>query len=36
MHLSETVTTGFFFLAPWLVFLPVIGLLINGSLVTVQ
>src|SRR5512141_875355 len=30
MHLSETVNTGFFFLAPWLVFFPVIGLLING------
>ncbi|GAB4464408.1 MAG: NADH-quinone oxidoreductase subunit L [Anaerolineales bacterium] len=29
MHLSETVTTGYFFLAPWLVFAPVIGLLIN-------
>ena len=29
MHLSETVNTGFFFLAPWLVFFPVIGLLIN-------
>lgn len=29
MHLSETVNTGFFFLAPWLVFAPVIGLLIN-------
>jgi NADH-quinone oxidoreductase subunit L len=30
MHLSETVNTGFFFLAPWLVFAPVIGLLINA------
>jgi NADH-quinone oxidoreductase subunit L len=30
MHLSETVNTGFFFLAPWLVFFPVIGLLINA------
>ena len=29
MHLSETVSTGFFFLAPWLVLAPVIGLLIN-------
>ncbi|HEX9838659.1 MAG TPA: NADH-quinone oxidoreductase subunit L [Anaerolineales bacterium] len=29
MPLSETVNTGFFFLAPWLVFAPVIGLLIN-------
>src|SRR5262245_26373443 len=29
MHLSEATTTGFFFLAPWLVFLPLIGLLIN-------
>jgi NADH-quinone oxidoreductase subunit L len=29
MHFSETVNTGFFFLAPWLVFAPVIGLLIN-------
>jgi len=32
MHLSETATTGFFFLAPWLVFFPVIGLLINAIL----
>ena len=29
MHLSETVNTGFFFLAPLLVFAPVVGLLIN-------
>jgi NADH-quinone oxidoreductase subunit L len=29
MHLSESVSTGFFFLAPWLVFAPVTGLLIN-------
>jgi NADH-quinone oxidoreductase subunit L len=29
MPLSETVNTGYFFLAPWLVFAPVIGLLIN-------
>ncbi len=29
MHLSETVNSGFFFLAPWLVFAPVIGLLTN-------
>jgi NADH-quinone oxidoreductase subunit L len=29
MHLNETINTGFFFLAPWLVFFPVIGLLIN-------
>jgi NADH-quinone oxidoreductase subunit L len=30
MHFSETVSNGFFFLAPWLVFFPVIGLLINA------
>ncbi|MBE0680610.1 MAG: NADH-quinone oxidoreductase subunit L [Anaerolineales bacterium] len=30
MHLSDTVNTGFFFLAPWLVFAPVMGLLINA------
>ncbi len=30
MHLSESVNTGFFFLAPWLVFAPVVGLLINA------
>ena len=29
MPLSETTSTGFFFLAPWLVFAPVIGLLVN-------
>jgi NADH-quinone oxidoreductase subunit L len=29
MHLSEAVNTGFFFLAPWLVFAPVLGLLVN-------
>ena len=29
MHLAQEVTTGFFFLAPWLVFAPLIGLLIN-------
>ena len=29
MLLSEATTTGFFFLAPWLVFAPVIGLLFN-------
>ena len=29
MHFSESVSTGFFFLAPWLVFAPVTGLLIN-------
>ena len=29
MHLSESVTSGFFFLAPWLVFAPLTGLLIN-------
>jgi NADH-quinone oxidoreductase subunit L len=29
MDLSETVNSGFFFLAPWLVFAPVVGLLIN-------
>ncbi len=31
MHLSETVHTGFYFLAPWLVLAPVIGLLINAA-----
>ena len=30
MLLSEATTTGFFYLAPWLVFAPVIGLLINA------
>ncbi len=30
MHLSESVNTGFFFLAPWLVFAPVLGLLVNA------
>ena len=29
MHLSETVVGGFFFLAPWLVFAPLTGLLFN-------
>ncbi len=29
MQLSETVSSGFFFLAPWLVFAPLTGLLIN-------
>jgi NADH-quinone oxidoreductase subunit L len=29
MHLSESVNTGFAYLAPWLVFAPVLGLLIN-------
>ncbi len=29
MHLSETVSSGFFFLAPWLVLAPVTGLLFN-------
>jgi NADH-quinone oxidoreductase subunit L len=29
MHLAESVNTGYAFLAPWLVFAPVIGLLIN-------
>ena len=29
MHLSETIVGGFFFLAPWLVFAPLTGLLIN-------
>jgi NADH-quinone oxidoreductase subunit L len=29
MHLAETVNTGFLFLAPWLVFAPLVGLLIN-------
>src|SRR5258706_105012 len=30
MHLSETITSGFLFLAPWLVFFPVLGLLVNA------
>jgi NADH-quinone oxidoreductase subunit L len=30
MHFSETANSGFLFLAPWLVFFPVIGLLINS------
>jgi NADH-quinone oxidoreductase subunit L len=29
MHFAQEAITGFFFLAPWLVFAPVIGLLIN-------
>jgi len=29
MYLSETISSGFFFLAPWLVFAPLTGLLIN-------
>ncbi len=29
MHLAETANTGFLFLAPWLVFAPVVGLLTN-------
>jgi len=29
MHLSEAVNTGFLFLAPWIVFFPLLGLLIN-------
>jgi len=29
MHLAESLNTGFAFLAPWLVFAPVLGLLIN-------
>jgi len=29
MHFSETINSGFFFLAPWLVFAPVVGLLVN-------
>ena len=29
MHLAQEATTGFFFLAPWLVFAPLVGLLIN-------
>ena len=29
MHLAEEVHTGFAYLAPWLVFAPVVGLLIN-------
>ncbi len=32
MHLNEAVNTGFSFLAPWLVFAPVIGILINMAL----
>jgi len=32
MHFSESMNTGFSFLAPWLVFAPVIGLLINSIL----
>ncbi|MCC6499470.1 MAG: NADH-quinone oxidoreductase subunit L [Anaerolineales bacterium] len=31
MLFSESVNTGFLFLAPWLVFFPVIGLLINAA-----
>ncbi|MFM8368111.1 MAG: hypothetical protein ACKOBD_05070 [Chloroflexota bacterium] len=30
MHLSETVNTGFYFLAPGLVLVPILGLLINA------
>src|SRR5688572_14872491 len=30
MHFSEITSVGFFFLVPWLVFFPVIGLLINA------
>lgn len=29
MHFAQEATTGFFFLAPWLVFAPLVGLLIN-------
>jgi len=29
MHLAQEATTGFFYLAPWLVFAPLLGLLIN-------
>jgi NADH-quinone oxidoreductase subunit L len=29
MHLSETIGSGFYFLAPWLVFAPLAGLLLN-------
>ena len=29
MHLAESLNTGFAFLAPWLVFAPILGLLIN-------
>ena len=29
MHFAQEATTGFFYLAPWLVFAPLIGLLIN-------
>lgn len=32
MHLSETTTTGFFYLAPWIVLFPTLGLLINAFL----
>ncbi len=31
MYFSESVDTGFLFLAPWLVFFPIIGLLINTA-----
>ncbi len=29
MHLAQEATTGFYFLAPWLVFAPLVGLLVN-------
>src|SRR5687767_15182393 len=29
MHQIEAANTGFFFLAPWLVFAPVLGMLVN-------
>ena len=29
MHIAQEVSTGFYFLAPWIVFAPLIGLLIN-------
>jgi NADH-quinone oxidoreductase subunit L len=32
MFLAEATQSGFFFLAPWIVFAPVLGLLINGIL----
>ncbi len=32
MHLSETTSAGFFYLAPWIVYFPAIGLLINAFL----
>ncbi len=31
MHLSETIHSGFYFLAPWLVLAPALGLLVNAA-----